>query len=128
MVGTMGPTADDVVRILTVLLDRAKRALELVEAGDVDAALTELQKRHAAWLNFRAADELVRRSNWTPTQLQRAADIVAALRRTDEQLDRVLGLAAARENVALVKTAGARQRLGRYRSGDTEGRRFEGSA
>jgi hypothetical protein len=124
----MGPTADDVVRILSVLLDRAKRALELVQLGDIDAAIVELERRRAAWLNLRAVDALVLRSAWSPEQSQRTADLTAALLRLDEQLDRAIGLAAARENVALVKTASARQRLSRYRSGESVGGRFEGSA
>jgi len=124
----MGPTADDVVRILSVLLDRAKRALELVQSGDIDAAIVELERRQAAWLNLRAVDAMVPQSVWSPEQSQKAAELSAALTKQDLQLDKAIGLAAARENVALVKTASARQRLSRYRSGESVVGRFEGSA
>jgi len=115
-------------RALAVYLERGRSALKHLEGGRLDEADNILNKRHAAFHNFRAADVL---ATDLGIDLSGDAEILAIwdeIRKVDRELE--TSLRAAHEETALLyqKLREARQAISKYRSGGTEEPRFTRTA
>jgi hypothetical protein len=101
---------------LAVYCERGEAALRCLAADDPDGAAEALQRRAAAFHNFRAQDELARNSGADIAAEPEAKALMARIRVQDSELVPKLEGARERALEQATKVREARAKLARFRS------------
>jgi hypothetical protein len=121
--------ASQAAQALAVYVERGRKALAAIEAGELDEAERLLRLRGAAFHNFRALDDLALKAGIDLGGDERLAALAAADAERRGPLEKALRAVYAKTGRQLAKIREARQTLGNYRSDKqaTPGSRFESS-
>lgn len=121
--------AQQAVIALTAYLERGEAALNLLSEKRYDEAMEVLQKRTAAFHNFRVADSLAKSES--PDGIEPVEELLRSLwnkiELVNNKLKEALENARGETLTDLTKISQSRQKLSRYRSGYVEKRNFEQS-
>jgi hypothetical protein len=113
---------------LAVYLERGLAALTSLRAGRYDEATEVLRRRGAAFHNFRAVDALALTEGRDITAAPVAQDLWQKIREVDVKLSDELRAAHAKTAALYQKIRETRAKIAAYRSGRSEGPRFEKTA